>query len=330
MKKALVVSAAVLLLLGASAVRARNNARGGSNDPVGSVSFDKAITIRSPVLYPYSIAAGDLNGNGIPDLAVVGIETTALFHALGKGNGRFGRWSDDGGSGSAPSFVMFADLDGDGNLDALTNDAAEPRVVISFGNGHGHFPRVKALRSGVGYGTNYLSVADLNGDGIPDIVGTALANGEDWGQIFVLLGKGNREFEKPLHFSSGGYEALAIAVADLNHDGIPDLVVVNLGKQPPYGNIAVLLGKGDGTFGKPVTYPIGQYEDPTSVALGDFNGDGNVDMAVTTFHSNFVHVLLGRGDGTFSRPKSFFVSYEGAGAVVTADFNGDGNTTWLH
>jgi hypothetical protein len=107
------------------------------------VSFAKAITVKSPVLYPYSIAAGDLTGNGIPDVAVVGIEQTALLHPLGKGDGYFGRWSDDGGSGSAPSFVMFADVDGDGNLDALTNDAIEPQVVISFGNGHGHFPRSK-------------------------------------------------------------------------------------------------------------------------------------------------------------------------------------------
>jgi hypothetical protein len=88
-------------------------------------------------------------------------------------------------------------------------------------------------------------VADLNGDGIPDIVGTALVNGEDWGQIFVLLGKGNREFQKPVHFSSGGFQPQGVAVADLNHD--PDLVVANFGKQPSYGNIAVLLGKGDGT-----------------------------------------------------------------------------------
>jgi len=101
-------------------------------------------------------------------------------------------------------------------------------------------------------------------------------------------------------------------------------VVVNNGKQPPYGNVSVLLGKGDGTFLKPVAYRFGQYEDPTAVALGDFNGDGNVDLAVTTFHSNSVRVLLGRGDGTFSPPKSFLVGSEGAGAVVTADFNGDG------
>jgi hypothetical protein len=70
-----------------------------------------------------------------------------------------------------------------------------------------------------------LAAADFNGDGIPDIVGTALSIGADFGEIFVLLGKGNREFEKPLHFASGGYQPLGIAVADLNHDNIPDLVV---------------------------------------------------------------------------------------------------------
>jgi hypothetical protein len=287
------------------------------------VSFAPAIKLRSPVLYPYSIAAGDLTGNGIPDLAVVGIEQSALLHALGKGDGYFGPWSDKGGTGDAPGFVIFADVDLDGKLDAVTTDATQPIVTVSFGDGKGHFNRGVQPDTGVGYATNYLAVADLNGDGIPDIVGTASVVGEDWGQIFVLLGKGNREFEKPAHLASGGFQPQGIAVADLNHDGIPDLVVANFGKQPPYGNIAVLLGNGDGTFAKPVTYQLGQYHDPYGVTLGDFNGDGNIDMAVTTQRSNDVQIFLGRGDGTFSRQKLYYAGIDPY-SVAIADFNGDG------
>ena len=315
---------ALALVIWTTVLKAGDDVSAHAPQGATAVSFAKAITLKSPVLYPSSIAAGDLNHDGIPDLAVVGVEEATLEHALGKGNGHFGTWQHDGGAGDAPGFVTFADVDLDGNLDAVTTDADQPFVTVAFGDGKGHFNRGAQLRTGRGYATGQVAVADLDGDGIPDIVGTVLSIGEDFGEIFVLLGKGNREFQKPIHFASGGYQTLAIAVADLNHDNIPDLIVVNNGKQPPYGNVSVLLGKGDGTFLKPVAYHMGQYQDPTSVALGDFNGDGNVDMAVTTFHSNSVHVLLGKGDGTFSHPKFFFVSSEGVGAVVTADFNGDG------
>jgi hypothetical protein len=89
--------------------------------------------------------------------------------------------------------------------------------------------------------------------------------------------------------------------------------------------VAVLLGKGDGvSFDPPVRYPMRKYEDPLGLVLGDFTGDGNLDIAVTNLESNAVHIFLGRGDGTFMPPKSYFVSYEGAGAIAAADFNGDG------
>ena len=322
MKPAVVLSLIFVSLAGAATVLARKGAQEVRNDPTSSaVSFAEPIILKSPVLYPSSIAAGDLNHDGIQDLAVVDMEWPFLDHALGEGDGYFGRWSDKGGSGYSPAFVMFADLDLDGNLDALTDDVSQRQVVISFGDGHGNFPVVKSLDSGVGYATNYLAVADLNGDGIPDIVGTSLAIGEDWGEIFVLLGKGNREFQKPIHFPSGGYQPQGIAVADLNHDGIPDLVVANFGKAPPYGNISVLLGKGDGTFAKPVAYNPGR--DPSELALADFNGDGNVDVAVVGQSRYDIWVLMGNGDGTLSQPKAYPAG-PSSDHIVTADFNGDG------
>ena len=324
MKPTFVLSLIFLSLAGAATLLARKGAQGVRNDPTGSVSFAKAITLKSPVLYSYSIAAGDLNHDGIPDLAVVGIEFPFLEHALGKGNGHVGRWSDQGGSGYAPSFVMFADMDLDGNLDALTNDASQRQVVISFGDGHGNFPVVKRLDSGAGYATNYLAVADLNGDGIPDIVGSALSSGRDFGEVFVLLGKGNREFQKPLHFPSGGHQASAVAVGDLNNDGIPDLVVANTGtdNRPFDYDVAVLLGKGDGTFGSPVRYHAGVR--PYQLAMGDFNGDGNLDVAVVPINGkSSIFVLLGKGDGTFGEAKGFQSDLYPL-SIVAADFNGDG------
>jgi len=310
------------LVVGTSTVVARNGALVVLDHPVGRVSFAKAITIESPVLYPYSIAAGDLTGNGISDLAVVGVETPALLHALGKGNGRFGRWSNNGGTDDAPNFVIFADVDLDGNLDAVTTDGDQPVVIVAFGDGKGNFNRGVGPRTGRGYDTQEVAVADLNGDGIPDLVGTSLGVAGNPGNIFILLGKGKREFTKAVNISSGGHSPNGIAVGDLNHDGIPDLVVANSESSSGPGNVAVLLGKGDGKFQKPVRYQAGVA--PWQVILGDFNGDGNLDLAVVAIDGgDKIYVLLGNGDGTFSRSKAYTVGL-GASSVSVADFNGDG------
>jgi hypothetical protein len=297
---------------------------GQSTNPTPSslaatLSFAKAVTLESPLLYPSSLAAGDLNHSGIPGLAVVSENnSTPLMYALGKGNGRFRVWHQNGHVGYAPGFVLLADVDGDGNLDAITTDIGAGDVNVAFGDGKGHLYGGKELLVGGVESTYFVAVADLNGDGIPDIIGTSNSG------IFVILGKGLRKFGDTLMFDSGGQYPYGIAVGDLNHDGIPDLVVANNGgDQPPSGyNVAVLLGKGDGTFEKPVRYEAGVR--PWDLVLGDFNRDGNLDLAVTGPDSpNTVHVLLGNGDGTFGPAKAYRAGLFPI-SIVAADFNGDG------
>src|ERR1700674_1033455 len=267
------------LLVGASILLAGDAVVPVAAQGSASGSFRGGVTSNGPVLYPTSLAAGDINGDGIPDLAVVGNEDPFLAHGLGKGDGHFDHWGNSGGTGGAPFFVLLADVDGDGNLDAVTGDAMQRVVAVAFGNGKGNFNRGVKLHTGVGFAVNQVAVADLNGDGIPDIVGTVRPIGYDPGRIFVLLGTGNRKFKKAIHFSSGGTQPSGIAVGDLNHDGIPDLVVANNGQYSgPYGSVTVLLGRGDGTFAKPTHYLKGSR--PSQLLLRDFNGDGNLDVAV--------------------------------------------------
>jgi hypothetical protein len=280
-----------------------------------SVSFATAITVISPLLYPSSLAAGDLNHSGIPGLAVVSADNNApLVYALGKGNGRFRQWRQNDNVGYAPGFVLLADVDGDGNLDAITTDIGAGDLNVAFGDGKGHLYGGRRLLVDGVESTYSVAVADLNGDGIPDIVGTT-NNG-----IFVISGEGSGKFAKAVTFGSGGDNPYGIAVGDLNNDGIPDLVVANWGQDAgPYGNLAVLLGKGDGTFAKPVTYHAGIH--PAELTLADLNEDGNLDVAVT---SNLgVYVFLGKGDGTLSPPKVYHPG-DYPSWVLSADFNGDG------
>jgi Big-like domain-containing protein/VCBS repeat protein len=136
---------------------------------------------------------------------------------------------------------------------------------------------------------------------------------------------GNPLFLPPIAYNSGGYPT-TVAVADVNGNGKPDLVVANLG-----GTVGVLLGNGDGTFQAAVTYPTVGYS-PGSVAVADLNGDGKPDLAVATgappvgWSSN-MSLFMGNGDGTFQPA----VGYDcgGDASITIADVNGDGNEDLL-
>src|SRR6516164_340033 len=111
----------------------------------------------------------------------------------------------------------------------------------------------------------------------------------------------------------------SVAVGDFNGDGKPDLAVVNSYSN----NVSVLLGNGDGTFQPAVSYGTGSGTGPAFVAVGDFNHDGKLDLAVANSNSSNVSVLLGNGDGTFQTA----VNYDVGGAptsIAVGDFNHDG------
>src|SRR5262249_2645874 len=115
-----------------------------------------------------------------------------------------------------------------------------------------------------------------------------------------------------------GTNPVAVATADFNGDGIPDLVTANLNSQ----NVSVLLGNGDGSFRPAVNYGSLSIF-PMSVAVGDFNGDGTPDLAVTISERQKVVLLLGDGDGTFQAPRDVPTG-RFPGPLVVGDFNGDG------
>jgi hypothetical protein len=139
------------------------------------------------------------------------------------------------------------------------------------------------------FGTGYaysVAVGDFNGDGKLDL---AVANGVG---VSVLLGNGDGAFQPAVTYAAGTYTE-SIAVGDFNGDGKLDLVVTN--NLSSGGTVSVLLGNGDGTFQAPRTYGVGA--SPYGVAVGDFNGDGKLDLAVTNSGSSgSVSVRLGNGE----------------------------------
>ena len=293
------------------------------------------------------MAQADVNGDGKPDLLVANpcasqsdCTNGSVGVLLGNGDGTFqAAVTYDSGGYSAFS-VALADVNRDGKPDLIVANycvdsecATRGTVGVLLGNGDGTFQAAATYDSG-GYSTLSVAALDVNGDGKPDLL---VANGcgapsqtcSGDGVVGVLLGNGDGTFQAAVSYDSGGQYAYAIAVADVNGDGKPDLLVANWSSS----SVGVLLGNGDGSFQAAVTYDSGGQR-TASIAVADVNGDGKLDLIVgnqcpsgsscNLTKDGSVSVLLGIGDGTFQTAMPYDSGGQGALSVAVADVNGDG------
>lgn len=259
---------------------------------------------------PFWVGTGDFNGDGSLDLAVTcyGVGPKALYVLLSNDDGTFQpRVRYRSGEGSLQA--ALGDFNGDGKLDLAVANLGTPGFVsVLLGNGDGTFQaqlKTKVVRS-----PGLIAAGDLNGDGKLDLV-TADQCGCRKSSINALLGNGDGTFK--VAWTAEGILS-AIALGDFNTDGKLDLAVTH-GAQ-----LGIRLGKGDGTFGKLVKYPVSG--GAGAIAIADYDGDGHLDLAVTSGSS--VSVLLGKGDGTFGPASNYSLSPVASPmGMVAADVNGD-------
>ena len=279
----------------------------------------------SPVNNANSIAIGDMNGDGIPDIVTIG---TVLF---GDGTGSFSARQDyvvPSQLPGSPGAVILADFNGDGRIDIVVAGGTPAfitgntlTVLLGLPDGTFLAPPATVVPGSEqpGYFWTDLRAADFNGDGIPDLVYVG-----DYA-IGVMLGKGDGTFLSSFSSTLSQASLGQLATGDFDRDGNQDFVVLfnNLGRP---GILAFYAGKGDGTFQPPVTLSLPR--GPVTLAAGDFNGDGKLDLAVLFSAlnggaSDTVILYVGNGDGSFRQGASYPVG-PNAYWLIAGDLNHDG------
>ena len=312
----------------------------------GDGTFQTAQAYGAGGYYSSSVAVADINGDGKPDVLVSNDcsdincdATSSVGILLGNGDGTFQTTLVYSSGGDGAWSLAVADVNADGKPDVLVaHQGGGGTVGVLLGNGDGTFQTAVIYPAG---GQAFsLAVADINGDDKPDVVVANYCSDSGScvnGAVILLLGNGNGTFQAPVAFASGGYIAHSVAVADVNGDGKPDLLVANYCADSTCNtesSLGVLLGNGDGTFQTAQAYGAGGYES-YFVAVADVNGDGQPDVILANCTApeqncdGSLGVLPGNGDGTFQTSEAYGSGGIYAFSVAVADVNGDGKPDLL-
>ncbi len=275
-------------------------------DGTGSFSGSSIVSLPSPFSVPVGVTAGDLNGDGLPDLAVIasGSNNTSVFSLLNTGAASF-TFSPPYAVQNAANAVQVASLNADLLPDLLvSNNASNEVVSLLLNTGGGAFQDGQLIS--MANAPTYMVSGDFNGDGMVDLVAVNAYNG-----LMPFLNNGTASLFTPaatLPFYTG-----PIAAGDFNSDGRTDLVIAN------QSTGQFLLGRGDGTFlYQPPTFSLGYT--PGKMLVADMNNDGEPDLV-----TNAPAIALGKGNGRFQPAvvAPNYCYYPGP-TLAVSDFNKDG------
>jgi hypothetical protein len=291
-----------------------------TNNGSGTLTASAGISGTTPT----QVATADMNGDGKADAVFVeGSYSSGDFDvavALGQGNGEFATKTTTSIAGAA-THIVTGDFNGDGKTDVAVAVSNEVYLLLNEGNGILAAPVLVATEPDPVTG---LAASSLRSNGIFDLVVTEaqLNNPTEAGEVGILLGNGNGTFGPQSNITIY-YLPEALAVGDMNNDGVPDLVVVSSDQYQSTYNLHVAPGKGNGTFGSVVTTAL-TFPYVNSIALAHINGDYNMDVVINSCcGGTSTWLALGSGNGSFPTVGSLTLGAS-ATSVTVADLNGDG------
>jgi flagellin len=318
----------IRLQLGIGVAESVNFQIGGA---VGSGEFEEQTRYSTEGAASRGLALGDLNGDGILDLVSAGYEDTSPGYVnvrLGQGNGSFGAALSFSTEGTGSLSVTLGDVDGDGILDLVTGGNLYEATIngyatVRLGNGNGTFGSATTY-STEGSRSNAVKLGDLNGDGLLDLI-TAGHDDSENGWATVRLGSGGGAFGVATAYATEGKRSAALAIADINGDGIQDLISAGF-DDSLNGFATIRLGLGDGSFAASSSYASEGFSS-RAVQLGDLNGDGSLDLVTAGYddsNNGYATVRLGDGSGNFGSATTYSTEAFRSNALSLADLNGDG------
>lgn len=286
-----------------------------------------------------SLEFADFNGDGHPDI-VTGNGMTGTLTILLK-NGEDGYIPPE--NYQLPELhrqqveIAVADVSGDGHSDIVASGYHSSDIAVFLGDGNGGLSEPDSFT--VGSELLYpdsIALADVTDNGHLDIVtANTLLDGGETG-ISILEGNGKGEFESTEIVAETGHWANAIAIADINEDNHPDII----SSDPDKGNVILLINEGNGKFAPSVSFSIGNDSLPTTIAIVDIIGDGNLDIVTGNDADNglpfpdpnlpgSISILQGDGSGGFSEPVQLQIDPGLIRGVVVADATGNGHADIL-
>jgi hypothetical protein len=275
---------------------------------------------------PSGVVTGDFNGDGKLDWVVANAGDNSLDLHIGNGDGTTQLPVIIRLLGQSPVALATADLNGDGALDLVVAESDSQTIGVLFGNGDGSFqPEVEIS---LPVAPLAVAIADLNGDSHPDLLVGISASDAQLNYFAALLNNGSGQFSSPIYAPNPTpdefVQANEFSVADVNGDGIPDVLVSGANAEGTI--VQIFLGQGNGTF---TTGEVVDEGDPLravlNAVLADVNGDGCVDV-VDVDTSALVYIYPGDCKGDFDNTNGY--ELYGAGDIgfglAVADVNGDG------
>jgi hypothetical protein len=291
------------------------------------------------------IHAGDFNGDGKTDFAILLLDKSEIGIWLGDGKGGYRQKArlqiGRGGQYTLLDYAV-ADVNGDGHPDLITlRDDGQPAIETYLNDGKGRFTKsqTQLYKTAGDPSDSALQVADLNGDGHPDVVVASNGYTDHNGALhdpthYVFLGNGNTGVNAPIEntLCPNGDSCYSFALGDFNKDGKADIVISDYSYSASSTSLRVFLSNGNGGFTAGVTIP-----DVGLMYVADLNGDGVSDIVggvASSDGSRNVVSLLGDGNGGFGNGKvtgigpavyggSPCIYYGNTELMVLGDFNGD-------